>query len=55
MTLLGLILALVVVGVVLALVPMDALIRNIILAIVIIAVVVWLFTGFGGFHGPVFR
>ena len=48
----GVILFLLIVGIILALVPMDATIKNIIIALVLIFVVLSLFNGAGGYnHG----
>lgn len=51
MGLLELIGLLLIVGIVLALVPIDATIRNVILCLILIAVVLALFHGFGAFTG----
>ena len=51
MDLMGLIVVLLIVGVVLYFFPIDGTIKNVILCLVVIAVVVTLFHGFGGFGG----
>lgn len=50
----ALLLALIVVGVVIGIVPMDDRIRRIVIAIIAVAVVVWLLEGFGLFTTPSF-
>ncbi len=55
MTIGFLLLALLIVGVVLALFPVDGTIRNIILAVIVIAALVWLFSAIGIIPGVRFR
>lgn len=50
-----LIVILLVVGVVIALVPMDATIRNLIVVIVVLFVALWILNYFGVFHGRLGR
>lgn len=55
MTIATLIVVLLLVGVALALFPVDPVIRNLILAIIVVTALVWLLTGFGLLPAPRFR